>query len=321
MTEWQELKAVLTGHREAVILVHEKPDGDCLGSGLALGLGLKSMGIKPSLFLSEPLPALYRFLPGQDMIKTGEQEIRPGVLVVAVDCADEARFDYRIPEGNPVINIDHHTSNTNYGKLNIVDPGAAAAGEIIFRLFVQGNIAINREIATCLYVAIATDTGSFRFSNMTRNTFTIAGELVEKGADLDLIRNQLYEKRPYDELLVIKAALKSISRSNDGKLLTCSLSYDDLKRDNLFASETDGIATMMRAVDGAEVAMLFKEIQPNEVKVSFRSKSYFDVNELAKVFQGGGHPRAAGCIVKASLEDACSRVIKEYYRMMEGRTN
>lgn len=321
MTEWQELQAVLTGHREVVILVHEKPDGDCLGSGLALGLGLKNMGIKPSLFLPEPIPALYSFLPGQEMIITGEQEIRPGVLVAAVDCADESRFAYRIPQGNPVINIDHHTSNTSYGKLNIVDPGAAAAGEIIFRLFVQGNIEINREIATCLYVAIATDTGSFRFSNMTRNTFAIAGELVEKGADLDLIRNQLYEKRPYDELLVIKAALKSLSRSDDGKLLTCILSYDDLQRDNLLASETEGIATMMRAVDGVEVAMLFKEIQPNEVKVSFRSKSYFDVNELAKVFEGGGHPKAAGCIVKASLDDAFSLVIKEYYRMMEGRKN
>lgn len=319
MTEWEEVKAYLNNCRDIALLVHDKPDGDCLGSGLALGLGLKGIGFKPLMYLSEPLPELYRFLPGQDMIRIGPPEtIVPGAVIIAVDCGDENRYKTIIPPGSQVINIDHHASNTNFGDLNIVDPSAAAAGEIIYRLFIEGKIEISPDIATCLYIALATDTGSFRFSNMTRNTFAIAGDLVELGAHLDLIRNKLYETRPFDELLTIKAALKTLFRSQDGKLMTCTLPYSDLKNDNLFTAETDGITNMMKSVEGVEVAMLFKELKPDEVKVSFRSKVYFDVNDLAQVFKGGGHPRAAGCTIYDSLDKAYSLVTAEFQRRMEG---
>lgn len=320
MSEWEMLNSILVNYEEAVILVHEKPDGDCLGSGLALGLALQKRGVKALLYLPEPLPDLYSFLPGQEMIRTGDQEIIQGVLVIAVDCGDEFRFRYKIPEGSTIINIDHHTSNTGFGDLNLIDTHAAAAGEIIYRLLIQGDIEINGDIATCLYVALATDTGSFRFSNMTRDTFAIAGDLVELGADLDLIRNQLYEKRSYDELLALKVAFKNLYRSKEGSLLTCTLTYADMERYNLFSAETDGISTMMRSVDGVEVAILFKALKQDEVKVSFRSKSSFDVNELAMEFKGGGHPRAAGCTIYSSLDEAYSLVIAEYQRRMEGRT-
>ncbi len=313
MSEWRKLYAYLTGKRNISLLVHEKPDGDCLGSALALGLFLSQLGFSPTLFLPEPLPQIYGFLPGSGLLKIVDDPVfLAGEPIIAIDCADRNRFGYEIPPGIPLLNIDHHASNDYYGDYNWVDTKAAATGEIIYRLICgesSGRARITPEIATCLYVALATDTGSFTYSNLTRQTFAIAGELVELKADLNQIRHQLYEKRPLSEIIIVKEALTNLELHTNGKILSCAITYEQLQKEDLFTTETDNLLNMMRSIEGVELALLLKEIKPRVVKVSLRSKTFLDVNKLAGEYQGGGHPRAAGCTVNMAVDEVLRNLI------------
>lgn len=308
MRKWQEIIKHLNKNQEVALLVHEKPDGDCLGSALALGLYLQEIGYKPVLYLPEPISSLYKFLPGQEFIRV----VTNGLLsdnsaFIAVDCADEERWSYQLPQNSILLNIDHHVSNTLFGEVSLVDSQAAATGEIIYRIITDEGGTITPEIATCLYVAISTDTGSFRYSNVTPTTFSIAGELVKAGADLDLIRQELFEKRPLTELLTMKKALETLSITAEGRIAAAYLSYEMLQEDEILDPDTDGLISLLRSTDGVELALIFKELESQVVKVSLRSKSYLDVNKLAQRFNGGGHPRAGGCTIKGQLD----RVMKE----------
>lgn len=320
MSDWQKFWSIVKDYYEVIVVVHEKPDGDCLGSALSLCSALERLGKSPCLLLPEPLPAIYEFLPGQEVIRFQDAGRLPeDALVVAVDCADKNRIKYELNDSNYVINIDHHISNEMFGGLNIVNPAAAAAGEILYNMFLEGGISLTPEMATCLYVAVSTDTGSFTFSNTTAAVLNIASELVKQKADLEQIRFNLHEKRPLKELLTIKAALGNLQISGDGKIISSLLSYEDLAKDDLFSAETDGLIGMLRATEGVELAILFKETEPVIIKVSLRSKSYVDVNELAKEFAGGGHSRAAGCTIRGDLKIIADTVLAAARRYVEGR--
>lgn len=311
MSDWQKVWSLLAGKEGVVILIHEKPDGDCLGSALALGLCLEKKGIKPVILHNEEPPQLYRFLPGMHLYKVQESlSLAKDSTVIAVDCADQERPGYVIPKENILINIDHHISNNYFGTLNIVDTTAAAAGEIIYRLFQEGGLEISPSMATCLYVAISTDTGSFTYSNTTAKTLRIASELIALGTDLDLIRSNLYEKRPLKELLTVKAALERLFLCGEGRIIGCVLDYETLTNNNLLGVDTDGLIGMMRGTEGVEVALLFKEVKKGEIRVSMRSKLQFDVNVLAQNYGGGGHARAAGCTVKGEMESVRRSVLQ-----------
>jgi phosphoesterase RecJ-like protein len=319
MSDWNKICSILSESKEVIILVHEKADGDSLGSALALALSLQEMGINTLVLYPEETPLVYRFLPGMEMFKTQTARLLPeNVPVIAVDCADKKRVLYDIPPSNTIINIDHHISNDYFGTYNIVDTDAAAAGEIIYRIFKDGGVRISPDMATCLYVAISTDTGSFTYSNTTSQTMRIASELLDLGSDISLIREQLYEKRPLKELLTIKAALENLFISEDGKLISCILDIDTMKKEDILGSDTDGLIGLMRATDGVEVALLFKEIEIENTKVSMRSKSYVDVNEIARQFRGGGHARAAGCTIKGNIREVRDSVIKKVTPYLTG---
>lgn len=318
MSDWLKLQGVIEEYQQVILLVHEKPDGDCLGSALALGLALQGRGKSAHLYLPEAMPAVYKFLPGQELVKVTAGDTLPeDALVIAVDCGDEARWDYVIPSANPLVNIDHHTSNTFFGQVNIVDVKAAAAGEIIYRILVEGNIKVTPAIATCLYTAIATDTGTFRFSNVTGETFRITGKLVVLGADLNTIRFNLYENRPLAELLTMKKAMEKIFFTCKGKVAGSILSYADLAENNLFSADTDGLVGILRGTAAVEVALLFKEIEPGLVRISLRSKSYLNVSTLAAYFQGGGHPRAAGCTIRGDLDEIVKDVLARTSELLQ----
>lgn len=311
MSRWSLIQDRLKPGGEIVLLVHEKPDGDCLGSALGLGLFLKEQGYRPVLYLPKPVPELYRFMPGQELIKIVEKGAVPEhTPIIAVDCGDTQRWEYQIPSSSQLLNIDHHISNTMFGVVNIVDPKASATGEILYELMIEAGGTVSADMATCLYVAVNTDTGSFRYSNVAAKTFRIAGELVAAGADLNLVRNELFEKRPLVELLTMKNALENLTFTSEGKIASAQLPYEVLRRDNLQDPDTDGLIGMMRATEGVELALLFKELEPNLVKVSFRSKSFVDSNKLAQHFQGGGHPRAAGCTIKGQLAETAEKVMQ-----------
>ena len=318
MNDWQQIKSYLQGYHEIILLVHDKPDGDCLGSGLALCLGLSELGYKPVMLLPEAIPEIYHFLPGQQYVEIRTVSALPERLpVITVDCTDMERLNYVINSSNPILNIDHHVSNNYFGQLNIIDTDAAATGEIIYALFQEASVKITPDIATCLYVAISTDTGSFIYSNTTAKSLRIASDLLSKKTNLDLIRSELHEKRPLAELLTIKAALENLFISKDGKIIVCALAHNELKKKNLLTTETDGLIGMLRATEGVEVALLFKELQPELVKVSLRSKTYLDVNLLAGEFNGGGHAGAAGCTINGDLQNIQRLVLKKTKEHLE----
>ena len=317
MSDWQKLQAYLTPGQEVVLLVHEKPDGDCLGSALGFGLFLQDKGYEPVLYLPKPIPQQYDFLPGKAMIKVAaEGSVPEKTTIIAIDCGDLQRWNYSIPSSSPILNVDHHVSNTMFGVVNVVNTNASAAGEIIYQIMCEADWNITSEVATCLYVAISTDTGSFRYSNVTPETFRIAGELVRAGAELDLIRNELFESRPLTELITMGRALESLTFSAQSRVACAHLSHAVLSKENLLDAETDGIIGMMRATEGVELAIVFKEPESGKVRVSFRSKSYVDVNQLAQLFQGGGHPRAAGCTIEGEITEVISRVVSEANRLV-----
>lgn len=318
MNKWQEMLGYLDKDQEVTLLVHEKPDGDCLGSALALGLFLQEKGYKPVLYLPHTLAEIYTFLPGQEIIRIVPSGLLPiNKNIIAVDCADEGRWDYKVPENSILLNIDHHVSNSLFGEVYLVDSKAAATGEIIYRIITEEGGTVTPEIATCLYVALSTDTGSFRFSNVTPDTFRIAGQLVQAGADLDLIRQELFEKRPLIEVLTMKKSLETLAFHAGGKIASAYLSNEVIQQEELLDPDTDGLIGILRSTVGVELALVFKELKPQLVKVSLRSKSYLDVNKLAQIFNGGGHPRASGCTINGHLDQVMEQVMAAALQAIE----
>ena len=310
MSTWQKIKAYLEAYKDIILLIHEKPDGDCLGSALALGHHLIDEGYQPFLYHPDPIPAIYDFLPGQEMIKLYQEKNLPeDIPIIAVDCADSGRILYNLPQDVPIINIDHHSSNNCFGAYNLINAKAAATGEIIYELLSEAEKEISVPTATCLYVAISADTGSFRYSNTTAKTFRIAGELLNLGARIDYIRENLFDRHPLSELITIKLALANMQFSLEGKLAWSILAYEELLANNLLDVDTESVISLLRSVEGVEAALVFKELEPSKVKISFRSKKYLDANLLANEFGGGGHARAAGCSLEGNLKEITTKVL------------
>lgn len=309
MSNWLEISSLIKDYQEIILVVHEKPDGDCLGSALALGLYLQGEGYQPLLYHAEPIAPHYDFLPGQELIKIeAGQNLPAGKPIIALDCADLSRISYDLPTNAPLLNLDHHYSNSLFGDFNLVDPTAAATGEIIFALLPREKIT--PEIATCLYVALSSDTGSFSYSNTTAQTFFIASQLLKQGAAIELIREHLFARRPLKELLMIKLALAKMQFALKGKVVWSVLSYQVLAEDDLLETDTESVISLLRSVEGVELALVFKELEAGRVKISFRSKKVCNVNLLAQEFGGGGHARAAGCSLEGNLTEITKNVIE-----------
>ncbi|MDX9871358.1 MAG: DHHA1 domain-containing protein [Clostridia bacterium] len=319
MSHWNDIYVKLAGNKQVVILVHEKADGDALGSALALALALQDLQHTPEIWYPEEAPAQYHFLPGMEMLR----QIPPGPLpanvpVIAVDCADHKRIVYQPFSGSPLINLDHHVSNDYFGTLNIIDTAAAAVGELICRIFTEGGVRISPAMATCLYVAISADTGSFTYSNTTAATFRAAADLLALGADINLVRENLHEKKPYRELLIYQAGLANLVFSPDRKIVGCLLDYATLKTKDILGADTDTLIAMLRATEGVEAAFLLKETAPGTIKGSLRSKSYLDVNIIAQAFNGGGHPRASGFTLNGEIHDLKEKLMQKIAKNLTG---
>ncbi len=296
---------------EAVLFSHVSPDGDCLGSMLALGLALESMGKKIRYYNPGPLPVNLRFLPGLDPIMTTKPGQFPDTLVF-IDCAEADRVYNGIAselfEDRTVINIDHHVSNDCFGTINWVDPNVAATGEMIYKLIKKLGVPITHDIAVNLYTAIITDTGRFSFSNTTADSFKIAAGLVKTGIDLVEINNVLFEKKSLSQTNLLKIALTNLEIHQDGKIALIVLSKEDFEKSGAEENLSEGLVNYARNIENVEAAALLKEIDDREVKVSFRSNSWLDVSEVAQRFGGGGHIRASGCTINASLKGATQEV-------------
>ncbi len=313
MNSFAEISRCLKKSTRAVICGHEMPDGDSVGSVLAMGFLLSELGIDNYVLTPDRIPAVYDFLPRPGDIRTAENLPENCDLAVIVDCTDLNRLGKNISryinDIPVVVNIDHHVSNLKFGHYNYVDPGASAAGQIVFELIKYMGVPLDLNMAVNLYTAIVMDTGSFRFDNTSARTHEVAAELVNIGLDIAGINKNLFEKKEYVHLKLLGYALDQLQTAVDGQIAWISLSLGIMRKLGAADEHAEGIINYPRMLDGVEIGILFREIAPGKVKVGLRSNKYSDVNKLAATFGGGGHPRAAGCMVEGSLKDVESRVI------------
>ena len=292
---------------------HVQPDGDNIGSLLALGMALKKINKDVKILKVDNIPSDYKFLPSVELIK--DYEIEKEIdLFIALDSGDIERLGIGkqfAKNANFIINIDHHISNTNFGDINIVSPSAAATGEIVYEFIRKMEIDIDKDIATCLYTAISTDTGSFIYSNTSYKTHLIAADLIKAGIDTSDININLYQRKSFERTRLLIDVVKDMEMYFNNKLGMASVTQELLMSNNAKLEDSEGIISFIRDIDSVEVACLLKEIDEKEIKISLRSKKEIDVSKICAKFDGGGHKRAAGCTLYMGIDEAKKLILKE----------
>lgn len=306
--------------REVTIVGHVAPDGDSLGSSFALSHMLNSLGVKTQVASLDHIPARYLFLPGVDQIVTREEELSPNAdLLIVLDCGDLRRTG--LPEGYvsnlKVINIDHHASNVGSLGEAWVDASFAAVGQQIFRLAREAGWSVTPEVATCLYTALATDTGFFRHSNTTPEVLRDAALLLEAGADLRQVVEQAGERKTLEELCLIRESLATLRQEHLGRITLIEVPVEIIARCGVRPDEAEGMVDYARAVPGTEVAVLLRAVQTNVTRVSLRARAPWDVSKVAVSFGGGGHRLAAGCTINLPLDEARAEVIAAIKQVLD----
>lgn len=307
----QAIADAIRQHDTCLVLTHVNPDGDGLGAMLGLALGLERLGLRALRLCADPVPAIYRFLPGAERV-AAELPALPTMLAISVDADGLGRVGKFAPELERVctiIDIDHHATEKAFGDLQWVDPTAAATGEMIHRLLAALGVLVTTDIATCLYTAILTDTGRFCYSNTTPRALRVAADLVRAGARPADIYREVYESKSFSASKLLGLALGRMRQAADGRIVFSTLAQEDFRNAGSTADETEGIIDHLRAVRAAQAAALFTELPDGSVKVSMRSQGATDVGEVALHFGGGGHVNAAGCTLPGPPEQAQERVL------------
>ncbi len=289
--------------RRFVLSSHVRPDGDAIGSQLAMAFALWQLGKEVRLVNRDQPPGPMMVFPGVSRIEVAERIDDPGDAVIVMECGDLSRTGVEGFERGFVINIDHHLGNSNYGALNWFDLSAAACGEMVFDLVRELGATLTTEIATHVYVAILTDTGSFHYSNITPRTFDICRQCMEAGIDPPAIARAIFDSNNLGRLKLFGAVLSGMTLDPSGRVATvyvdenlaqeCGGTYDD----------TEGIVNLPLTVKEIEAVAFFKEAGPDDWRVSMRSKGEVDVNAIAKEYGGGGHKNASGCSATGRFED------------------
>lgn len=322
MSSLKEISDVLAGSSRVLLCGHILPDGDCLGSVAALGMALEKMGKEVAMASPDPLPEVLRFLPGADRFSTDSEAGSGCDTFVSLDCSVPDRLGpFRQYLGGRLVtvNIDHHISSVEgFAQYNHIDRDAAATGEIMLDLIDILGPGLDRDMATCLYVAIVTDTGSFQYENTSPETLRRAARLMETGIQAALINSLLYEEKPLKAIQVLGAALDRLNISPCGKVAWLVVDRKLLGRFSAGDEHTDGLVNFLRTVRGVEVAILFREIDPGKYKVGFRSKGKINVHRLAAGLGGGGHVRASGCVLDGDPEQIVETVVREAVRYAAG---
>jgi len=309
-----KLLNVIRQHKSFLIVSHINPEGDAIGSALALALGLKRMGKKDVRVLSrDGVPETLKFLPYSRLIKQNPPNRLFDVLCI-VDCNTLQRTGFKDLKAKNIIIIDHHIlpdpddKPETHGKLyaSFIDPEAAATGLLIYKLLTALRIPIDKTIATNLYTAILVDTGGFRYSNVSPESLKISSSLVEAGARPWEISKEVYENISFRSMELLGLSLATLG-SKDG-MAWISTTIDMFKKTGTTAENTEDFVDFPRKIKGVEVAVFFREDPGNIIKISLRSKGRINVERIAKAFGGGGHAAAAGCRIKGTLREAQGRV-------------
>ena len=306
----------LRGAEDVLILCHKNPDGDTIGCAGALCLALKALGKNAAVLCSDPIPSLYDFM-GLELF---DSSFTPG-FVVAVDVASIQLFGDR----NNVqkyaehvdLCIDHHASNSGYAYETLLDPGAAAACELMIDVIEEMGVPLTPAIADCLYTGISTDTGCFRFSSTTARTHKAAARVMEAGANIEMLNARLFESRSRGRIEIEKMALESLEYFFDGRCAMICLTWDQIVTSGVAGAELEDLTSLPRSIVGVEVGLTLRQQKDGSYRISIRTAGAVDACAIARHLGGGGHARAAGCEISGNLDNARYAVLGEVRKELE----
>jgi bifunctional oligoribonuclease and PAP phosphatase NrnA len=314
-TSLEEIARRLRGGATFAVLSHYRPDGDAIGSTLALALALEKLGKSVRVLNEDPVPETLRFLPGSELVEhPGDAPITVDA-VIAVDCATRERLGKKclaVLAPAPLwINLDHHVSNEAYGDLHFIDSDAPATGEIIFNLLSSTGLPLDREIGANLYVAISTDTGSFQYQGTTARTYEIGAQLIRLGVDISTLARHTYESYPLRRIELLRGLLNAMEITHGGRVASWGLTKELAAATAMKPEDAEGLIDNLRSIQGVIVAAALEELPgpDGKIRLSLRSKDpRVDVGKVCARFGGGGHPLAAGARLPGPLAEAKSKV-------------
>ena len=305
---------LIAGASTVLVTSHQRPDGDAIGSLLALHISLQAKGIVSHAVLAEEVPVRFRFLPGARSIQ--ETAPNPFDLLIAVDCADRDRLSLpsQFSEASIDLNIDHHPTNTNFAKTNLVIHEAASTTQMLHTLIPDLGLPITADVRTNLLAGLITDTLGFRTDSVTPKVLRIAAELLEEGAPLAELYHLVLTQRKFDEVRYWGQGLSGIT--NEDGLVWTILDLNDREEAGYRQNDDADLVDVLTTIDEAKIVLLFVEQHGGKIKVSFRARSEYDVSELAKEFGGGGHRPAAGAMIVGQLETVTKEVLTAARNML-----
>lgn len=311
-----KLVKIVSNSNSIAITSHVDPDGDSIGSILALWLALKQRYKNIEIFINEALPNRYSFLPQSKYIKKYEDIKEKNFdLFFALDCADKKRLGYSIEvmeKSKIVVNIDHHISNTRFGDINIIDINSSSTCEMIYFIIKDMGLTINQQIATCIYTGIVTDSGNFMYDNATEKTHLVAAKLMKTNINKQGIVYNLYQKKSINSLRFLGYSLTNMEIELEGRLAIFQISSNLLEKFNIPNDDVENLVNYGRDIESVDIAVSIRETNDKEVKLSFRSKhDDVDVGALAQLFNGGGHKKASGAVLTSTLDEAKNQVIEK----------
>jgi phosphoesterase RecJ-like protein len=304
-----EILDVLRRGERFLVCSHSRPDGDAVGSILAMGMLIEQLGKRADLVTADGVPAIYRHLPGAENIRHALRVRGPYDAVILLECDGLERAKLRGLEPFYLINIDHHLSGRPYAHLNWIDYGAASVGELVYRLVKSAEANLTREMATCLYTTLLTDTGGFTYGSVSESTFALAREFVQAGADPVVIAREVCYSATTSKILLLGAALNNLQR--EGRIAWLWVTHSDMVRTCAAEEDCEGIVNVALGIAGIEVAVFLRELPEKVIRVSLRSKGRVNVAEIAERLGGGGHGNAAGCTLQGPLSRATEEILTE----------
>jgi bifunctional oligoribonuclease and PAP phosphatase NrnA len=316
----------VAGHRRILLTTHVNPDGDGLGSEVAMALWLRALGHEVRILNDSPVPAAFTFLARHLPIETfdeaaADQAFDATDALVVLDVSNKQRIGRLAPLLDrhlvPIAVVDHHASHaTGFGQVNVIEPEASATGEIVYGLIRESGHDLDPDLAEALYVALMTDTGSFRFSNTDSHAHRMAADLLTHGLDPQRIHAQVHSHASAARLRFFGEVLAALELVEDDRIVVLDAAPEQFQRYGLVGADTDGLVDMPRNITGVEAVVLFSEVESGKVKVSMRSTGRIAVDRLAAGLGGGGHPHAAGVALRATRAEARERILPELHRLV-----
>lgn len=300
------LHAIERGER-FLVSAHARPDGDAVGSILACGMILDQLGKQVDLISCDRVPLIYQGLPCSSAIRHVTRVEGSYDAVILLECDSIERSRLKGLEGRVIVNIDHHASGRAFGSVNWIDTGSCAVAEMVYDLAILAGVDITPDMATCLYTAVLTDTGSFCYAGTDAHTFDLASDLVRHGANPTLIAQHTYFSNPTSKMLLLGAALSNLHR--EGRLAWMWVSHDDMERTRAAEEDCEGLVNYAIGIAGVQVAVFLRELPNHRVRLSIRSKGELNVARIAERFGGGGHLHASGCTIDGPLPAAADHIL------------